>query len=48
LIQAFAAHNLVHTPPQKVGFASAAEAFGHRELLKVVESHGLAKAKIYS
>jgi len=48
LIQAFAAHNLVHTPPRKVGFASAAEAFGHRELLRVIESHGLAKARVYS
>jgi len=48
LIQAFAAHNLVHTPPRKVGFASAAEAFGHRELLSVIESHGLAKARLYT
>jgi len=48
LLQAFAAQNLVHTPPRKVGFASPAEAFGHRELLKCVESHGLAKARIYS
>ena len=46
LIQAFAAHNLVQAPPRKVGFASAAEAFGHRELLRVLESHGLAKAKL--
>jgi uncharacterized ParB-like nuclease family protein len=48
LIQAFAAHNLVRTPPRKVGFASAAEAFGHRELLGVIESHGLAKARLYT
>ena len=48
LIQAWAAHNLVHSAPRKAGFASAAEAFGHRELLRVVESHGLAKAKVYS
>jgi hypothetical protein len=48
LIQAFAAHSLVHTRPRKVGLASAAEAFGHRELLRMLESHGLAKAKIYS
>ena len=46
LIQAFAAHNLVHNPPRKVGFASAAEAFGHRELLNAVESYGLAKARL--
>ncbi|MBZ5570930.1 MAG: DUF5938 domain-containing protein [Acidobacteriia bacterium] len=48
LIQAFAAHNLVHGTPRKVGFASAAEAFGHHELLQAVESHGLAKTKLYS
>jgi short subunit dehydrogenase-like uncharacterized protein len=47
LIQAFAAHNLVCGPPRKVGFASAPEAFGHRELLRTLESHGLAKAKLY-
>ncbi len=47
LIQAFAAHNLVHTQPRKVGFASAAEAFGHGELLQVLESHGLAKARLF-
>ena len=48
LIQAFAAHNLVHTVPHKVGFASAAEAFGHREILSVLETHGLSKAKLSS
>ncbi|MGA8152086.1 MAG: DUF5938 domain-containing protein [Terriglobales bacterium] len=48
LIQAFAAHSLVHAPPRKVGFASAAEAFGHRELLAVIESYGLAKARLYT
>jgi hypothetical protein len=48
LLQAWAAHNLIHSAPRKVGFASAAEAFGHRELLKVVESYGLAKAKLYT
>ncbi len=47
LIQAFAAHNLVSGPPRKVGFASAPEAFGHRELLRALETHGLAKAKLY-
>ena len=46
LLQAFAAHSLIHQPPRKAGFASAAEAFGHRELLKVLESHGLSKAKL--
>ncbi|HXW91669.1 MAG TPA: DUF5938 domain-containing protein [Terriglobales bacterium] len=48
LIQAFAAHHLVHSHPRKVGFASAAEAFGHRELLRVLEGHGLSKVKLYS
>lgn len=46
LVQAFAAHNLAHRPPRKTGFASAAEAFGARELLRAVESSGLAKAQI--
>jgi short subunit dehydrogenase-like uncharacterized protein len=46
LLQAYAAHHLVHQPPRKVGFASAAEAFGHRELLDVLQSHGLAKATV--
>jgi len=48
LMQAFAAHNLVHGAPRKVGFASAAEAFGAREVLGVLESHGLSKAEILS
>jgi uncharacterized ParB-like nuclease family protein len=46
LVQAFAAHSLVHRPPRKAGFASAAEALGARELLQAVESSGLAKARI--
>jgi uncharacterized ParB-like nuclease family protein len=48
LVQAFAAHNLVQAPPRKVGFASAAEAFGHREILGILEGHGLSKAKLSS
>lgn len=48
LIQAFAAHSLAHGAPREVGFASAAAAFGHRELLKVLESHGVSKAKLFS
>jgi short subunit dehydrogenase-like uncharacterized protein len=48
LIQAFAAKNLVHGTPRRVGFASAAEVFGHRELLGVLEGHGLSKAKLSS
>jgi len=46
LIQAFAAHHLVHAAPRKVGFASPAEAFGAREILTVLENHGLSKARI--
>ena len=48
LLQAYAAHSLVHCAPRQVGFASAAAAFGHREILRVLESHGLSKAKITS
>jgi short subunit dehydrogenase-like uncharacterized protein len=46
LLQAYAAHSLIFTPPRKVGFASAAEAFGHRELLKALETYGLSKMKM--
>jgi short subunit dehydrogenase-like uncharacterized protein len=46
LLQAYAAHSLIHTPPRKAGFASAAEAFGHRELLKVLETYGLSKMRM--
>ena len=44
LIQAFAAHHLVHQPPRKVGFASPGEAFGHRELLAALEAYGLVRS----
>ena len=46
LIQAFAAHHLVHGAPGKVGFASPAEAFGHQEILRVLGEHGLAKVRL--
>jgi short subunit dehydrogenase-like uncharacterized protein len=46
LMQAFAAHNLVLQAPRKVGFASAAEAFGARAVLSVVEDHGLSGMKM--
>jgi short subunit dehydrogenase-like uncharacterized protein len=46
LIQAFAAHHLIHAAPRRTGFASAVAALGHRELLGALESHGLAKAKM--
>jgi short subunit dehydrogenase-like uncharacterized protein len=46
LIQAFAAQSLVRGAPRKTGFASAAEAFGHREILRVLEGHGLTKLRM--
>jgi len=46
LIQAFAAQNLVRGCLRKVGFASAAEAFGPRELLGVLAEHGLSRMKV--
>lgn len=46
LLQAFAAHHLLHSAPRQVGYASPASAFGHREILGVLESHGLAKARM--
>jgi len=47
LMQAFAAHRLLHEPPKKVGYASPAAAFGHREILRTLEAHGLSKMKVY-
>jgi short subunit dehydrogenase-like uncharacterized protein len=41
LMQAFGAYNLVNGSPRRVGFASACQAFGHRELLGVLQSFGL-------
>jgi len=41
LLQAFAAYSLIQQPPHRVGFASACQAFGHRELLGVLRSFGL-------
>ena len=41
LLQAFAAYSLLQQPPKRVGFASACQAFGHRELLGVLRSFGL-------
>ena len=47
LMQAFGAHRLIHTPPARTGYASPAAAFGHQEILKTLEAHGLSKIKIY-
>jgi short subunit dehydrogenase-like uncharacterized protein len=41
LLQAYAAHQLVRGAPRVTGFASACQAFGHRELLGVLRSFGL-------
>ena len=41
LMQACAAYSLLQQPPKRAGFASACQAFGHRELLGVLRSHGL-------
>lgn len=41
LLQAYAAYSLLQTPPKRAGFASACQAFGHRELLGVLRTFGL-------
>ncbi|NMN98924.1 DUF5938 domain-containing protein [Antrihabitans stalactiti] len=41
LLQAYAAHSLLQQPPKRAGFASACQAFGHRELLGALKSFGL-------
>jgi short subunit dehydrogenase-like uncharacterized protein len=41
LMQAYAAYSLLQQPPKQAGFASACQAFGHRELLGVLRSFGL-------
>jgi hypothetical protein len=44
LLQAFAAYHLVNGASRRVGFASACQAFGHRELLGVLQAFGLMEA----
>jgi short subunit dehydrogenase-like uncharacterized protein len=48
LLQAYAAYHLVHGAPKRTGFASGCQAFGHRELLGVLQSFGLAGKPIVS
>jgi len=48
LQQAYAAYHLVQAPPRRVGFASACQAFGHRELLGVLQSFGLVGKPVVS
>ncbi|MHB8691278.1 MAG: DUF5938 domain-containing protein [Solirubrobacteraceae bacterium] len=42
LLQAYSAHHLIRGAARRVGFASACQAFGHRELLAVLQQFGLA------
>lgn len=42
LLQAYAAYHLLQSPPARHGFASGCQAFGHRQLLGVLQSFGLA------
>ncbi|MGA2009312.1 MAG: DUF5938 domain-containing protein [Solirubrobacteraceae bacterium] len=44
LLQAYSAHHLVVGAPRRLGFASACQAFGHRELLAVLTQFGLVAA----
>ncbi|MBN6042285.1 DUF5938 domain-containing protein [Amycolatopsis sp. 195334CR] len=46
LMQAYAAYSLLQQPPKVAGFASACQAFGHRELLGVLRSFGLVSKPI--
>ncbi|MFB7719071.1 DUF5938 domain-containing protein [Nocardia sp. NPDC056100] len=46
LLQAYAANALLQTRPKQVGFASACQAFGHRELLGVLRAFGLVSEPI--
>lgn len=41
LLQAFAVNHLLQTPPRRVGFASACQAFGYQELFGVLKQFGL-------
>jgi short subunit dehydrogenase-like uncharacterized protein len=41
LLQAYTAYSLLQQAPRRVGFASACQALGHRELLGVLKSFGL-------
>ena len=41
LMQAWAAMNLLQQPPRRTGFASACQAFGHREIFGALRQFGL-------
>ena len=46
LMQAYGAFHLLNGAPKKAGFASGCQAFGHRELLGVLQSFGLVGAPV--
>jgi hypothetical protein len=46
LLQAYAAYSLLHGVSRRVGFASACQAFGPRELLGVLQSFGLTSSPV--
>ena len=46
LLQAYSAYSLLTKAPLQAGFASACQAFGHRELLGILRSFGLASKPI--
>jgi hypothetical protein len=48
LMQAYGAYSLLQQPPNRVGFASGCQAFGHRELLGALRSFGLVMEPILS
>jgi hypothetical protein len=48
LLQAYAAHRLVVGKPDVVGFGSACQAFGHRNLLACLKSFGLVADPVLS
>jgi hypothetical protein len=41
LLQAYAARQLIAGETRKVGFGSACQAFGHRELFAILKAFGL-------
>ena len=48
LLQAYAAYSLSQQAPYRAGFASACQAFGHRQLLGVLKSFGLVSEPVLS
>jgi hypothetical protein len=46
LLQAYGAYSLLQQPPRRAGFASACQAFGHRQLLGVLTSFGLVRPPV--